>query len=272
MAAAARRAPQHAFAAARARAAVQVHSMTAPADVGEPTELEGAKRRVREAVKAALRQLSAEQMAEESRAIAARVLASRAFREAPHAVIYVHCAKLREVDTSEVLRQAMEGRKRLYVPRVQDKDANMHFLHLDSLDALEAVPPFGIREPRPTYEDGSERQDVLLVDEPLELVVMPGLAFDRAGRRLGRGGGYYDKFIAAARTRAEQRGWPPPLLVALAFRAQLVEAVPVEPHDALVDAIVTADEIIACSPGAAEALAAWGAAPGSSGGGGNAPS
>lgn len=195
--AAARQPVQHAPA-ARARPAVQAHSMAVPADGGAPTELEVAKRRVREEVKAALRQLSAEQMAEESAAIAARVLASRAFREAPHAVIYVHCAKLREVDTTAVLQQAMEARKRLYVPRVQDKDANMHFLHLDSLDALEAVPPFGIREPRPTYDDGSERHDVLQVDEPLELVVMPGLAFDRAGRRLGRGGGYYDKFIAAA--------------------------------------------------------------------------
>ena len=52
---------------------------------------------------------------------------------------------------------------RLYVPRVLDSDANMHFLHLDGWAALEAVPPFGIREPRPTYDDGTPRQDVLLV-------------------------------------------------------------------------------------------------------------
>lgn len=52
---------------------------------------------------------------------------------------------------------------RLYVPRVQDKEANMHFLHLDGWGALQEVPPFGIREPRPTYDDGRERQDVLLV-------------------------------------------------------------------------------------------------------------
>lgn len=224
-------------------------AMVAAAE-GSPPQAE--KRRVREDVKRALRQLSQEQMAEESALIAQRVLASRAFRQAPHAVIYVHCAKLREVDTSAVLHAAMDADKRLYVPRVQDKDANMHFLHLDSLAALTAVPPFGIREPRPTYDDGGEREDVLLVEDPLELVVMPGLAFDRGGGRLGRGGGYYDKFIAAARERAAQRGWAPPLLVALAFRAQLLEApVPVEAHDVGVDAIVTPDEIIACSPAGA---------------------
>ena len=69
----------------------------------------------------------------------------------------------------------------LYVPRVQDKDANMHFLHLDSLAALTAVPPFGIREPRPTYDDGGEREDVLLV----------GAAAARAGCQGLMAGGFW---------------------------------------------------------------------------------
>ncbi|KAI7841249.1 hypothetical protein COHA_005086 [Chlorella ohadii] len=240
-------------------------AMSAAAQDGQ--SVDALKRRVREEVKAALRALSTEQMAAESEAIAARLLASRAFADAPHAVIYVHCAKLREVDTTAVLQAAMDGHKRLYVPRVLDSDANMHFLHLDGWAALEAVPPFGIREPRPTYDDGTPRQDVLLVDEPLELVVMPGLAFDRTGRRLGRGGGYYDKFIEAARAHATARGWEPPLLVALAFRAQMVGEVPVQPHDVGIDAIITADEVIACSPAGAAALGGSGSGGGGSGGG-----
>jgi 5-formyltetrahydrofolate cyclo-ligase len=92
------------------------------------------------------------------------------------------------------------------------------------------------------------------VEEPLELVVMPGLAFDRAGRRLGRGGGYYDKFLHSARARAAQRRWPPPLLVALSFRSQLVDQVPVEAHDVGVDAIITPDEVIVCTTAGAAAL------------------
>jgi 5-formyltetrahydrofolate cyclo-ligase len=92
------------------------------------------------------------------------------------------------------------------------------------------------------------------VDEPLDLIVMPGLAFDCAGRRLGRGGGYYDKFLHAVNERAAARGWAPPLLLALSYRAQLVENVPVEPHDVSVDAIVTPDGVVACTPAGAAAL------------------
>ena len=70
---------------------------------------------------------------------------------------------------------------------------------------------------------------------------MPGLAFDEQGRRLGRGGGYYDKFIAQCKERAKQRGWEPPLLVALAFKAQIFPEVPCDPHDEPVDVLITAD-------------------------------
>ena len=51
----------------------------------------------------------------------------------------------------------------------------------------------------------------LEADAPLELLLMPGLAFDEAGRRCGRGGGYYDKLLSRLRERAEHHGWEPPL-------------------------------------------------------------
>lgn len=78
------------------------------------------------------------------------------------------------------------------------------------------------------------------MDAPLDLLVLPGLAFDPSGGRLGRGGGYYDKYVTRLLARCAERGWPAPALVALAYRAQMVAAVPMEGHDRPVDAVVTA--------------------------------
>jgi 5-formyltetrahydrofolate cyclo-ligase len=78
-----------------------------------------------------------------------------------------------------------------------------------------------------------------LVDpERLDAVVMPGVAFDRAGNRVGYGGGYYDRLLG--RTRADIH------TIAVAFAVQLVDAVPVGHQDRRVDIVVTEDEVIRC--------------------------
>jgi hypothetical protein len=80
----------------------------------------------------------------------------------------------------------------------------MHFLHLDSLAALTAVPPFGIREPRPTYDDGGQREDVLLV----------GAAAARAGCEAswlaasGRQAGWGVHLTCCAGQQSGHYGWP----------------------------------------------------------------
>jgi 5-formyltetrahydrofolate cyclo-ligase len=205
------------------------------------------KQAVRVAVRGALRELDEAAMAAESAAAAAHLLSADFMRQARRVGVYVHCARLREVDTGAVLAAALAGGARVYVPRVQDSDANMHFLHIQGPEDLRAVPPFGILEPHPTRADGSPREDALEADAPLEVVVLPGLAFDGGGRRLGRGGGYYDKFVAACRRRAEERGWAPPVLAALAFGTQVVGRVPVAPHDQRVDVLATAEGLRRCT-------------------------
>ena len=74
--------------------------------------------------------------------------------------------------------------------------------------------------------------------QEVDLVLVPGVAFDRQGNRLGYGGGYYDRFL-------QQCAAP---RVALAFATQLVDHVPTEPHDLRVHAVVTDEEVIRIEP------------------------
>ncbi|KAK9902126.1 hypothetical protein WJX75_005309 [Coccomyxa subellipsoidea] len=207
------------------------------------------KKILRKTLVTELKKLTAAQMHSESCKIAGHVLDADFFQRSQRVGVYIHCAPLREVDTTKLVTAVTQaGDKRCYIPVVQDREANMRLVHLDTLDDLKPASPFNILEPPPTYANGSPREDVLEMDAPLDLLLMPGLAFDRQGRRCGRGGGYYDKFLARCQQRAQQCGWDPPLLVALAYRAQMVEAVPMCPYDKSVDVVVTADGMLFCSP------------------------
>ncbi|XP_057820104.2 5-formyltetrahydrofolate cyclo-ligase, mitochondrial isoform X2 [Cryptomeria japonica] len=98
-------------------------------------------------------------------------------------------------------------------------------------------------------------ESVMEADKSVDLLLLPGLAFDRSGRRLGRGGGYYDRFIKRYLELAGKRGWQPPLLVALAYSTQILdEAIPVSALDVPVDAIVSPSGVISITSNALERM------------------
>uniref|UniRef100_A0A7S3QMX2 5-formyltetrahydrofolate cyclo-ligase n=2 Tax=Dunaliella tertiolecta TaxID=3047 RepID=A0A7S3QMX2_DUNTE len=212
--------------------------------MGSDTAPQESKQAARKAIKAGLLKMPQDQMEAESAAIARHVLDAPFFSNSQNLGIYVHCARLREVDTSALLQSAMASGKRCYVPVVEDKESNMKLLHLDALSSLVSVPPFGILEPPSTYASGEPRVDVLQDGAPLDVLLLPGLGFDTSGNRLGRGGGYYDKALERLMQRAQDLGREPPLLVGLAYSCQVVPEVPVDKHDKKVDVLVTAAGVI----------------------------
>jgi len=149
-----------------------------------------------------------------------------------------------EIDTSSVVDGILSTGKSLFVPRVLRSDpGRMQLLKVYGHEDLLTLDTglWGIREPNP-QRNGQDRVDALNATSPvLDLVLLPGVAFDRSFGRLGHGKGYYDRAIQTL----EQRGQRP-LLVALAARDQLLDAgsVPMGEYDRKVDFIVTADEII----------------------------
>ncbi|KAL7192076.1 hypothetical protein ACSBR2_024011 [Camellia fascicularis] len=129
--------------------------------------------------------------------------------------------------------------KKLYVPRVEDRNSNMRMFSIASIDDLIANS-MNILEPAPIDAEGNERED--------------GLAFDKSGRRLGRGGGYYDTLLMKYQELAKERKWKQPLLVALSYTVQIMDegVIPVSPSDVLIDALVTPSGVIPISPAAME--------------------
>ncbi|XP_056682567.1 5-formyltetrahydrofolate cyclo-ligase, mitochondrial-like isoform X1 [Spinacia oleracea] len=132
-----------------------------------------------------------------------------------------------------------KNRKKLFLPRIEDRNSNMKMLRVSSYDDL--IPnSMNILEPTLQDHDGNEREDLMQASEPVDLFILPGLAFDKSGRRLGRSGGYYDVYLKKYFEIAEKRKWKPPLIVALSYSMQIVEdgSIGVTSDDIPVDALV----------------------------------
>jgi 5-formyltetrahydrofolate cyclo-ligase len=165
-----------------------------------------------------------------SRAIGERIAALSSFGDAR--TVLLTLAYRSEWDTLPLLRAALAAGKTLAVPRV-DASARMLSLHVLRDPAADVAPGYrGIPEPR---EDSPR-----IAAQDIDWVLVPGVAFDHGGHRLGYGGGFYDRLLPLIRAGAPR--------VAGAYDAQLVERVPAAPHDLTIDAIVTETQTILPSP------------------------
>ncbi|MCL2056270.1 MAG: 5-formyltetrahydrofolate cyclo-ligase [Oscillospiraceae bacterium] len=111
---------------------------------------------------------------------------SRLFRSAGLLLVYISLPQ--EISTGELIGEAFARGKTVAAPRCSRDGRELRFYRIDSLDGL-SPGAFGILEPHASPES-------LVADFPGSLCVVPGLAFDRYGHRLGYGGGYYDRFLA----------------------------------------------------------------------------
>jgi len=165
--------------------------------------------------------LAAEERAAASVAICDAANALLAQRVVPGAVVALYAAKGSEVDTARIDAAARAAGLVVVYPRVSEGVRSLMF-HGVTLDEL-APTRFGLREPN------ADAPRVEVAD--IAAFVVPGLAFDRAGGRIGWGRGHYDATFAAAS--------PSALRIGLAFECQLVEHVAPEPHDVALHILIT---------------------------------
>ena len=175
------------------------------------------KQELRKAIRARKRAMTEEEIERRSRSLCQKFLESDAYRACR--TLYGYLPYNQEVRTVPILAQALADGKQVAVPKVYGDD--MKFISLTDLTQVSRGYA-GIPEP--------------IADEPVAedetaLVLMPGLAFDPKGNRMGYGGGFYDKFLAA------EPGHP---TLALCYEFQMVEHLETEEFDIPVDTVIWA--------------------------------
>jgi len=189
---------------------------------------------LRKRIQARLDQLDKESIERKSRLITEALVQCKCWREADIVLCYLSFNG--EVETKWIVDRAFEENKIVGVPRIFG-DHLIFYRISDRFHSL-TVNKWGILEPEPDLPQIDLQQISGAAGKIL--IIVPGLAFDRQKNRLGRGRGYYDRFLAAA---GESRGRDI-FVAALSFREQLVRSVPVSEHDRRVDMIIVEKQII----------------------------
>lgn len=199
-----------------------------------------AKKTLRQEVLARRDQLSWQEVEIFSAEIAKKMFALPEYEAADTIMYFLNFAK--EVITLPMVPQTLAHGKRVVVPKTVPQERRL--ILSEVLDVGEDLAPglWDIPEPK---------ADRLRPVAPavVDFVVVPGVAFDEEGNRLGYGGGYYDRFFAHLR-----QGVP---LVAVTFEVQILSAVPVASWDRRVDLIVTEKRVIDCRPNESQKGEMW---------------
>ena len=175
------------------------------------------KKALRQEIRRKKQAMTPEQIAKASSCLAQQFFQTDAYRQAQ--TLYGYLPYNQEVRTVPILEQAIRDGKRVAVPKVCGD--RMDFIYISDLSAVE-IGYCGIPEPVANGPVG---------DDPKALVLMPGLAFDKNGNRMGYGGGFYDKFLAQE---------PEHPTVALCYAFQMVDSIPTDSYDIPVDLVLWA--------------------------------
>jgi 5-formyltetrahydrofolate cyclo-ligase len=171
--------------------------------------------------------MSPEQRKDKSRKACRNLIATEQFQDA--SIIMMFLSLPHEVDTSEAILQAWQLGKTVAVPKISWQQRHMIPVQINSLETGFSTGTWGLRNPT---------TGVPIPFGQIDLVVAPGLGYDRKGNRLGRGGSFYDRFFANKDLRATRCG--------LVFAEQVMELIPTTESDEPVEWLVTDEEVVYC--------------------------
>lgn len=174
-------------------------------------------------MRAARRSLTADEVEEKSAKIQTLLFSYEKYKSAETVMLYL--SSFKEPSTEEIVRGALKSGKRVIVPVSDTKTETITLSYIDSFDELKKGA-YGILEPKLIKSAFAE---------DIEFILIPGIAFDRRGHRIGFGKGYYDKLLHGL--NAEK--------TALCYEFQLFNEIPSDAHDEPVNTIITEERIYA---------------------------
>jgi 5-formyltetrahydrofolate cyclo-ligase len=178
------------------------------------------KSRIRSKILVKLLKQKEEDRKSRSKSIQRKLFAARFFKKARWVMFYIPLRG--EVDTHDMIKAAQKLGKKVVVPVCQKHSIDLRPCLLDAPVQLKRGP-YGVYEPVETQYIPISR---------LDAVIVPGIAFDSRGNRLGRGKGFYDRFLKKTPATATIAG--------LAFDFQVVASLPTQPHDVKVHRVIAA--------------------------------
>jgi 5-formyltetrahydrofolate cyclo-ligase len=168
-----------------------------------------------------------------SQQICRKFITQPAYQQAEWVMWYVHCRS--EVRTLPALTQALSTfQKKIVVPYCTKNKQGERHLGLWRLESVDELLPgtWGILEPPKSRWNEKTRQ----VDpEQLDLIMVPGVAFDHSGGRLGNGAGYYDRLLSSVRAET--------VLTGVCFESQMLPGIEMQGHDVFMDYVMTENKI-----------------------------
>lgn len=190
-------------------------------------EIREKKREIRSGIASLIAGLSKAELKKKTLAVKKRLFEFANFLEAKIPLLYVNTDD--EVDTRDIIKTSYSYNKIVVLPAFNKNNREMTFYKVDD---LETELKIGVRE---VAEPDPEQCKIVPVDR-VDIAIIPAIALDEKGGRIGTGRGYYDRIIPklAATTRK----------VALAFEEQIIAQVPMQSHDKHVDIIITDERVI----------------------------
>lgn len=185
------------------------------------------KEQLRRIFRQKIAEISPAERSEKSKKACENLISTEMFQKS--SIIMFYLAMPQEIDTSAAMNAAWQQKRTVVVPKIFWDKKRMAAVRINSFDEEFSTEVAGLRNPKNNDE---------VLPDAIDFVIVPGLAFDRRGFRLGRGGGYYDKFLADKKLKAKKCGF--------CFAEQFLkdDNLPVSKNDISVDFLVSDKEII----------------------------